>query len=249
MGIRGSAVPAGIGALVMRDGRPHQSDDYATETTIRHDPVTTAAAAEEGIVSVLAVPIQSGGANIGFLWVSTRRRRRFTAEDTSLLERFAVQAAVAIDNARSHARERSARAEVEALLAATATLAAQLEPDDVLRALVEQATALLDAEAGAYAVLRDGRVVSDVDDAVLRADLHRQRWIELLGVTSVTGKVVRRAALCDGICREAGRPDRRGADPRGREPAPEAGSARADPARYQDLIGVAGRGAPAQGSG
>ena len=53
----------------------------------------------------------------------------------------------------------------------------------------------------------DTDIGSDIDDAVALAYLLRQPRCELLGVTTVTGNVAQRAALCDVICREAGRDD------------------------------------------
>jgi diguanylate cyclase (GGDEF)-like protein len=55
-------------------------------------------------------------------------------------------------------REQTARAEVEALLDATASLGVQAEPEEVLKTLVEQAAALLRADTALYAVLRDDRI-------------------------------------------------------------------------------------------
>jgi diguanylate cyclase (GGDEF)-like protein len=57
------------------------------------------------------------------------------------------------------AREQATRAEVEALLAATASLSVQAEPEAVLRTLVEQAALLLEADRAVYAVLRDDALV------------------------------------------------------------------------------------------
>ncbi len=56
-------------------------------------------------------------------------------------------------------------------------------------------------------VILDTDIGSDIDDAVALAYLLRQPRCELLGVTTVTGDVARRAALCDVICRAAGRDD------------------------------------------
>src|SRR5437588_4106544 len=56
-------------------------------------------------------------------------------------------------------------------------------------------------------VLLDTDIGSDIDDAVCLAYLLRQPRCELLGVTTVTGAVAKRAALCEVICREAGRDD------------------------------------------
>jgi inosine-uridine nucleoside N-ribohydrolase len=56
-------------------------------------------------------------------------------------------------------------------------------------------------------LILDTDIGSDIDDAVALAYLLRQPRCELLGITTVTGNVAQRAALCDVICREAGRPD------------------------------------------
>src|SRR5437016_2499354 len=53
----------------------------------------------------------------------------------------------------------------------------------------------------------DTDIGSDIDDAVALAYLLRQPRCELLGVTTVTGNVAQRAALCDVICRAAARDD------------------------------------------
>ncbi len=55
---------------------------------------------------------------------------------------------------------------------------------------------LLDTDAG-----------SDIDDAVALAYLLRQPRCELLGITTVTGEVEKRAAICEIVCRAAGRDD------------------------------------------
>src|SRR5947209_16029888 len=54
-------------------------------------------------------------------------------------------------------------------------------------------------------VLLDTDIGSDIDDAVCLAYLLRQPRCELLGITTVTGEVAQRAALCEVICRAAGR--------------------------------------------
>lgn len=90
----------------------------------------------------------------GRLVARSRERERAEAERAPLL-----------------AREQAARAEVEALLAATASLGVQAEPEAVLRTLVEEAASLLQAERALYAVFRDGRLV-------VPWFWQRGRWIE-----------------------------------------------------------------------
>src|SRR4051794_8540089 len=56
-------------------------------------------------------------------------------------------------------------------------------------------------------VLVDTDIGSNVDDALALAYLLRQPRCELLGVTTVTGDVGRRAAVAEILCRSAGRGD------------------------------------------
>lgn len=65
----------------------------------------------------------------------------------------------------------------------------------------------MSAGDGRVPVILDTDIGTDIDDAVALAYLLRQPRCELLGVTTVTGNVAQRAALCDLICREAGRSD------------------------------------------
>src|SRR5579862_3167919 len=55
------------------------------------------------------------------------------------------------------------------------------------------------------AVLLDTDIGSDIDDALALAYLLKQPRCELLGVTTVTGDVQKRAALAEIVCQAAGR--------------------------------------------
>jgi inosine-uridine nucleoside N-ribohydrolase len=56
-------------------------------------------------------------------------------------------------------------------------------------------------------LLFDTDIGSDIDDAVALAYLLRQRDCQILGITTVTGDTVKRAALAEIICRAGGRDD------------------------------------------
>ncbi|MFN8471115.1 MAG: nucleoside hydrolase [Anaerolineae bacterium] len=56
-------------------------------------------------------------------------------------------------------------------------------------------------------VLLDTDIGSDIDDAVCLAYLLRHPRCELVGITTVSGDTVRRAALAEVVCRAAGRED------------------------------------------
>src|SRR5438105_11838794 len=54
-------------------------------------------------------------------------------------------------------------------------------------------------------VLLDTDIGSDIDDAVALAYLLRQPRCELVGITTVTGNVIQRAACAEILCRAVGR--------------------------------------------
>jgi purine nucleosidase len=54
-------------------------------------------------------------------------------------------------------------------------------------------------------LLLDTDIGSDIDDALALAYLLRQPNCDLLGITTVTGDVSKRAALCQILCKAAGR--------------------------------------------
>ena len=56
-------------------------------------------------------------------------------------------------------------------------------------------------------VLLDTDIGSDIDDAVALAYLLRQPRCELVGITTVSGDVQKRAALAEVTCRAGGRED------------------------------------------
>jgi purine nucleosidase len=56
-------------------------------------------------------------------------------------------------------------------------------------------------------VLFDTDIGNDIDDAVALAYLLAQKDCELVGITTATGDTAKRAALCEVICRAAGRDD------------------------------------------
>lgn len=60
--------------------------------------------------------------------------------------------------------------------------------------------------AGKTLILLDTDIGNDIDDAVALAYLLKHPQAELIGITTVTGDVQQRAALCEILCNEAGQP-------------------------------------------
>ncbi len=114
-----------------------RSDQYA-ETTAR---------------GVMVVPLLIGHRLVGTLAsVHTEANRTFGPEDLRLLNLFAPQAAIAIENARLYTEERQRADEQKALLDTTADLSGELELSKLLQRVLRRAVALLGVTGGELAI-------------------------------------------------------------------------------------------------
>jgi signal transduction histidine kinase len=118
---------AGVAGRAVLEGRPVWSADFG------HDPAVVLSdelrnyAAHSEARSVLGVPLRVRGEIIGSLTVGDRVGRVFAASDVALLEAFADQAALALDNARLYEQTRArlrALQETQAQLVQAAKLSA-----------------------------------------------------------------------------------------------------------------------------
>lgn len=91
---------AGLGGLVAQTATPYNSARYFEDQRFHHtDPINNAVA-EEGLVSILGVPLILGANVIGVLYAANRSERPFDRDNVSLLVSLAAHAAIALDNAR-----------------------------------------------------------------------------------------------------------------------------------------------------
>jgi GAF domain-containing protein len=91
---------AGLGGLVAQTATPYASARYFEDKRFHHTSPINDAVAEEGLVSILGVPLVLGANVIGVLYASNRTERPFDRDDVSLLVTLAAHAAIALDNAR-----------------------------------------------------------------------------------------------------------------------------------------------------
>ncbi len=102
--------------------------------------------------AVMVAPLMMGRQFVGAIaFMDKERTRQFGTNDLRLLDLFAPQAAVAIENARLFAIERRRAEEQQALLDTMKDLAGQLELSSVLQRVLERAVALLDVTGGELA--------------------------------------------------------------------------------------------------
>ncbi|HET9737493.1 MAG TPA: GAF domain-containing protein, partial [Solirubrobacteraceae bacterium] len=124
---------------------------------------------EKGIRSLLGVPLLVEGRVIGVLHVGSLTPRRFTDDETELLQLTGDRLAVAIEHTNLHARERQARETAEAatrrlesLQRITDAALAYLPQDELLEELLSRVTEVLSADTAAILLL-------DESAGVLRA--------------------------------------------------------------------------------
>ncbi|HEV8598928.1 MAG TPA: GAF domain-containing protein [Gemmatimonadales bacterium] len=108
------------------------------------------------IQAVIAVPLLVGSRLVGAIAaIHADPTRKLGETDLRLLNLFAAQAAIAIENARLYAAERERATEQQALLDTLADLSGQLELSQLLKAVLERATTLLDVTGGELAIYEE----------------------------------------------------------------------------------------------
>lgn len=91
----------GLIGLVERTGAPQTSANYGPDDRFVHSDKVDAIFRDEGIRSILGVPLLLAGKVIGVLFVGDRYVRAFQPWEVSILSTLAAHAAVAIHNARA----------------------------------------------------------------------------------------------------------------------------------------------------
>lgn len=101
------------------------------------------------IRSILIVPIVSKGRVLGsFSLDAVDRVRAFSAEEIALCKIFAAQAAAALENAQLLMKLRGRADRLEMLRKTTLAISAQLDPETLLKIIIQQAIRLLGAKSG-----------------------------------------------------------------------------------------------------
>ncbi len=103
---------------------------------------------KERLHSSAAVPLKSKGKVLGMLAVISREPHKFTPEDVKLLTAMGIQIGLAVENASLHQEEMQRVSEMEALRKTTLDISRQLDLPQLLRSIVERASALVGTAAG-----------------------------------------------------------------------------------------------------
>ena len=148
-----------IGRMVADRTVVHIKDVMEEEVYLaQRDPMAMSAVALGGIRTLLGVPLLNKGEMIGAFFLSRQEVRPFTDKQIALMENFAAQAVIAIENARlvnelrQSLKQQTATADVLKVISRSTF---DLQP--VLDALVETAAKLCAADMASIAT-RDGEV-------------------------------------------------------------------------------------------
>ena len=133
--VPGNVVPAGTGisGRAIADGRPVRTPNLLDDPGIVVTPHMRAQAMASGERAMLAVPLCVKGRVIGSLSVADREGRVFLDADAALLQGFADQAALALENARLFGEAERRRREAELLAQLARSVNESLDLDVVLQ--------------------------------------------------------------------------------------------------------------------
>jgi PAS domain S-box-containing protein len=131
----------GVGGQVLLTGHPFRTEDYANDPRLRQGFVDLVT--EQGVVSLMAVPIHLGARIEGLLYTDNHSPRPFTDHDEAILLQLAEHAAIAINNARVYEESERQRRAAESLAGIERLLSQSLDPEEVGQRIVESIRGLL----------------------------------------------------------------------------------------------------------
>ncbi|MFN0070219.1 MAG: GAF domain-containing protein, partial [Chloroflexota bacterium] len=137
----------GLTGEVVRANAAVQTTDLTRDERV--DPRHRALAAKLGFRGWLGVPLRGRTEVVGVVYILTRRKHEFSAHEIQLLDAFANQAAMAIENARLYAKEQSRQRQLESIREFSSDLSQELDLDRVLELAVLGAVELVHAPLGA----------------------------------------------------------------------------------------------------
>jgi len=137
---RDSSWPVGRGVA----GRVLRTGEAARIADVRRD--LTYAEVNPGMQSQLCVPIMREERRLGLILLESKRRNAFTLEDQDFVRQLAVQAAVAIDNARLYNEVRARLREQSILYEAGSMLASTMDRQSVYPAVAQKLAEAMGAD-------------------------------------------------------------------------------------------------------
>jgi GAF domain-containing protein/CheY-like chemotaxis protein len=189
---------AGVVGQATIQGKPVWVSDVLSDPSIRLPEQHRRGMELAGDRALLAVPLRVKGEITGSLMIADKVGRVFTTTDIAILEAFADQAALALENARLYGEAEQRRREAEVLDDVARSLSAALDLDTTLQRVGEGARELCRSDLVRIALREDGD-----DQSAMRfcywPDARYEGWRDLRVVPGIGA---------GGIAFETGRPFR-----------------------------------------
>ncbi len=146
----------GTTPTAIAERRPVWSGDLLADPAFELTGATRAAVEAEGYRAVLSVPLLAADRVLGALVVYRDTPGPFTPDEVDLLQAFAAQAAIAVQNARLYDEAERRRREAEVVADVARTINASLDLDTILQRVVEAAKDLCGSDMAHIALRNAG---------------------------------------------------------------------------------------------
>jgi PAS domain S-box-containing protein len=199
-------VGEGVVGVAIAERRPFWTGDYLRDRRFRHRRGPDDYVRREGLHSVLAAPLYDGDVPLGALLVESKRKDAYDAADAERLDSLALQASIAITNARLIAALERSREQLghrvdteRALRDIVARIAALQEPKAILDRIVEESRRLLGSDGAHLTVVSEDRTYLTPVVLVGASDEVSEAWMLALefpmdgginGLAAARGEVV-----------------------------------------------------------
>jgi GAF domain-containing protein/CheY-like chemotaxis protein len=162
----GHRAPAGCGVTgrAVADARPVVTADVLGDSRILLTEDMRSRVKASGLGALLAVPLRVQARIIGALSIADRTGRRFTEVETALLQTFADQAALALDNARLYEQTRQRLRHVESIREVVEQILVPFTLEERLNLIARKAAEMFDADLALVGLRAEGE-----DRLVIRA--------------------------------------------------------------------------------
>src|SRR6266545_1748196 len=154
----GDVIPPGMGISrrAMAEGRPVRAANVLTEPGVVLPERLRQRVLAAGEIAFMAAPLQVKGQIIGSLTLADREGRVFTDEEAALLQAFADQAALALENAQLYEEAKRRQSEAELIAALARKISGSLEMDAVLERVTEVAREMVGCDLATIALREPG---------------------------------------------------------------------------------------------
>ncbi|MGH7854174.1 MAG: GAF domain-containing protein [Candidatus Binatia bacterium] len=177
----GVVVPAGVGlaGVAFAEGKAFWSADTLNDSRVEFDAVMREYTARSGNGSMIAVPLRVHDNPIGLLTLADRTGRNYSQGEVDLLQTFADQVALALQNARLYEQTERNLKRIEALHEIEKAITSTLDLQSVLQVLLEKIDIFLPFPAATTIRLLN-RVTGTFDNTACR-NIDEKEWKNRIG--------------------------------------------------------------------